>query len=94
LPPAETSTTILIERRVDDPMNQPNPWILLMGGFALLNVSMLMGGLRAPVWARYGGMGLCIALGVASIGLGLARYFQKKPERPKFVPKRKRAPKA
>lgn len=74
-------------------MNQPNPWILVMGGLALLNVSMLVGGLHAPTWARYGGMAVCAALGVASVGLGIHRYFQKKPERPKFVPKRKRAPK-
>jgi hypothetical protein len=71
-------------------VQQPNPWILFMGGIALLNVSMIVGGLKAPAWARYGGMGLCIALGLAAMGLGLQRYFQKKPERPKFVPKKKR----
>ncbi|APR76974.1 Hypothetical protein A7982_02321 [Minicystis rosea] len=71
-------------------MNQPNPWILVMGGIALLNVSMVVGGLKAPAWARYGGMGLCVMMGIAAIVLGLQRYFQKKPERPKFVPKRKR----
>ncbi len=71
-------------------MQQPNPWILFMGGIALLNVSMMVGGLKAPAWARYGGMGVCIALGLLAMGLGLQRYFQKKPERPKFVPKKKR----
>jgi hypothetical protein len=75
-------------------MHQPNPWILLMGGIALLNVSMLVAGLHAPAWLRYGGMGVCIALGVAAMGLGLHKYFHKKPERPKFVPKQKRAARA
>lgn len=71
-------------------MNQPNPWILFMGGIALLNVSMLVGGLHAPAFVRYGGMAICVVLGITSMGLGLQRHFQKKPERPKFVPKRKR----
>lgn len=73
-------------------MNQPNPWILFMGGIALLNVSMLVSGLHAPALVRYGGMAVCVALGLTSMGLGLQRHFQKKPERPKFVPKKKRAP--
>jgi hypothetical protein len=71
-------------------MAQPNPWIQVMGGIALLNVSMVVAGLRAPAWVRYGGMGIAIAAGLASIGLGLSRYFQKKPERPKYVPKKKK----
>jgi hypothetical protein len=73
-------------------MNRPNPWLLLMGGLALLNVAMLVGGLHAPAWARYTGMAACVALAVTSIGLGLRMQFAKKPERPRFVPKRKRAP--
>jgi hypothetical protein len=71
-------------------MSQPNPWILFMGGIAMLNVSMLVGGLHAPAWARYGGMAVCVALGLVSMGLGLRRQFQKKPERPRFVSRRKR----
>jgi hypothetical protein len=71
-------------------MSQPNPWILFMGGIAMLNVSMLVGGLHAPAWARHGGMAVCVALGLVSMGLGLRRQFQKKPERPRFVPRRKR----
>jgi len=71
-------------------MNKPNPWILLMGGIALINVSMLVGGLHTVAWARYTGMAVCILLGLTSMGLGLQMYFQKKPPRPKFVPKRKR----
>ena len=63
-----------------------------MGGIALLNVSMAVGGLSAPAWARYGGMAVCVVMGILAMGLGLQKYFQKKPERPKFVPKAKRPP--
>ena len=69
-------------------MNQPSPWILLIGGGSLLNVSLMIGGAKAPAWLRYGGMTLCIALGLTCIGLALARYFQKKPDRVKYQPKR------
>lgn len=68
-------------------MQQPNPWILLMGGIALLNVAMAMGGLHLVAWAKYGLMGLVGALGVASISLGVSRYFKKKPERQRYQPK-------
>jgi hypothetical protein len=71
-------------------MNQPNPWILFMGGVALLNVSLLLGGLHAPAWVRYAGMASCVVLGVTCMGLGLRMYFQKKPNLPRFVPKRQR----
>lgn len=71
-------------------MSQPSPWILFMGGLALLQVSMLAGGLHAPVWVRYAAMALCIAMGVTSIALGLQRQFAKKPAKPRFVPRRER----
>jgi hypothetical protein len=71
-------------------MNQPNPWILFMGGLALLNVAMLVNGLHAPAWVRYTGMALCVAAGIGSVVLGLRRTFVKKPERTKYVPKRQR----
>ncbi len=61
-----------------------------MGGIALINVAMLVGGLHAPAWARYAGMAACVALGLTAMGLGLQKYFQKKPERVKFVPRRRR----
>lgn len=69
-------------------MNQPSPWLLLIGGGALLNVSLMVLGAKAPSWVRYGGMALCIALGLTCIGLALRRYFEKKPERVKYQPKR------
>ena len=72
-------------------MQQPNPWILFMGGISLLTLSGAVGGIQAPMWARYAGMAACAALGVTSMILGLVRYFQKKPERQKYVPKKKRA---
>lgn len=71
-------------------MNQPNPWILLMGGIALINVSFMANGLHAPAWVRYGGMALAMITGVTSVVLGLVRQFQKKPKRTRYVPKRKR----
>ncbi len=61
-----------------------------MGGIALVNVALMVGGLHAPAWARYSGMAACIALGVVAMGLGVRRYFEKKPERPKYVPRKKR----
>jgi hypothetical protein len=67
---------------------------MFMGGIALLNVAALVGGLSAPAWARYTGMAACIAIGIMGMGLGLARGFKKKPERPKFVPKRRKSERA
>ena len=73
-------------------MQQPNPWILFMGGIAMINVSFMVGGIHAPAWARYAGMAACAALGVLGMGLGLRKYFEKKPERPRYVPRRKKTP--
>jgi hypothetical protein len=69
-------------------MQQPNPWILFAGGSSLFYIAAMIGGLHAPAWARYGGMGLCIALGFLGMGLGLARFFKKRPARP--APRRTR----
>ena len=71
-------------------MQRPNPWILFMGGISLLNVAMLVGGLHVPAWQRYGGMALCVAMGLTSMTLGVLQYFKKKPERQRFVSKKKR----
>lgn len=71
-------------------MNRPNPWTLLIGGIALLNVSVMVLGTKAPAWVRWGGMAVCVLLGLLCIGLALAMYFRKKPEPPKYVPKKKR----
>jgi hypothetical protein len=62
-----------------------------MGGVALLNVAGMVGGLHAPAPVRYTGMVACAALGVVALGLALRRYFEKKPERPRFVPKRRKS---
>jgi hypothetical protein len=72
-------------------LQQPNPWILLMGGIALINVSMAVAGAHAPAWVRYGGMAVCIALGLTSMGLGIYKYFNKKPPPPRFVSRRQKA---
>jgi hypothetical protein len=70
-------------------MKRPSPIILLMGGGALLNVAMMLNGVHAPAWARYGGMGVLIAMGLTSLVLALRMAFEKKPERPKYQPKRR-----
>ncbi len=66
-------------------MNQPSPWILFMGGLALMQCSMMVGGLHAPAPVRYAGMAACIALCVTSVVLGLRRQFAKKAEKPRFI---------
>jgi hypothetical protein len=71
---------------------KPSPWIMFLGGIAMINVAMLVGGLHAPAWVRYPGMVLLAGIGVFSLGAGLHRGLAKKPERPKFVPRRKRPP--
>ncbi len=70
-------------------MNQPNPWILFMGGIALVNVALMVSGLHAPMWARYGGAAALAACGVIAMVVGFRRQFQKKRERPKFVSRRR-----
>ena len=68
-------------------MNTPSPWMLLIGGGSLLNVSLMVAGTKAPAWVRYPGAALCIALGLVCIALALHRYFKKKPARPRYQPK-------
>jgi hypothetical protein len=72
-------------------MKSPSPLLLLMGGGALINVALMVNGLKAPAWARHGGMAILIALGITSLVLALRMVFAKKPERPKYQPRR-RAP--
>ena len=67
-------------------MQQPNPWILFMGGLMLLQVAAMVYGIKgAPEWARAIGAAICVLAGILSIVLGLQRQFGKKPEPPKKV---------
>ncbi len=72
-------------------MNQPNPWILLMGGFALFNVAGMAYGVKAPEWVRILLALACLGLGVVSIVLAFKRQFGKKPVPPPKVPSRRAA---
>jgi hypothetical protein len=71
-------------------VSQPNPWILFMGGIALVNVAFMANGLPVVAWLRYVAMGVCIALGLVAMALGLWKQFHKRAPREKFVPRRKR----
>ncbi|HRI63162.1 MAG TPA: hypothetical protein PK156_02965 [Polyangium sp.] len=67
-------------------MQQPNPWILFMGGLMMLQVSAMVYGIKgAPEWARMIGAAICVLCGILSAVLGLQRQFGKKPEPPKKV---------
>jgi hypothetical protein len=67
-------------------MQQPNPWILFMGGLMLLQVAAMVYGIKgAPEWARIAGAAACVICGILSVFLGLQRQFGKKPEPPKKV---------
>ena len=70
-------------------MKTPSPLLLLMGGGALINVALMVNGLKMPAWARYGGMAILIAMGVTSLFLALRMVFAKKPERVKYQSKRR-----
>jgi hypothetical protein len=63
-------------------VHQPNPWILLIGGFALFNVGGMAYGAKAPEWVRLGGLVACIAMGIACIAIAMSRQFRKKPAPP------------
>jgi hypothetical protein len=73
-------------------MAQPSPWILFMGGIALLNVGAMIASAQGPAWIRYGGLGACVIVGLFAMGLGLRKGFEKKPERSRFVSKRRKQP--
>jgi len=67
-------------------MQQPNPWILFMGGLMLFQVAAMVYGIKgAPEWARLIGAVTCVIFGILSAFLGLQRQFGKKPEPPKKV---------
>jgi hypothetical protein len=61
-------------------MQQPNPWILFMGGLMLFQVAAMVYGIKgAPEWARIAGAVACVLCGILSAILGLIRQFGKKP---------------
>jgi len=67
-------------------MQQPNPWILFMGGLMLFQVAAMVYGIKgAPEWARLAGAMACVVCGVLSAFLGLQRQFGKKPTPAKKV---------
>jgi hypothetical protein len=67
-------------------MQQPNPWILFMGGLMMFQVAAMAYGVKgAPEWARLAGAVFCVICGALSAFLGLQRQFGKKPEPPKKV---------
>ncbi|MBK9260073.1 MAG: hypothetical protein IPM54_09585 [Polyangiaceae bacterium] len=67
-------------------MQQPNPWILFMGGLMLFQVAAMVYGIKAaPEWAKLLGALIVAACGVLSMLIGLKRQFGKKPEPPKKV---------
>ncbi len=70
-------------------MQQPNPWLLFVGGIALLNVAPMAWGLSAPAAVRYAATVLCIALGLLAMGLGLLRYLKKNRAPRPAVPRRR-----
>ncbi len=72
-------------------LQRPNPWILFMGGIAIINAAFLVGGLKIPDWQRFTGAAIVGAMGVTSMGLGLTAYFKKKPPPPKFVSRRSKS---
>jgi hypothetical protein len=67
-------------------MQQPNPWILFMGGLMLFQVAAMVYGIKgAPEWARLAGAVFCVICGIVSAILGLLRQFGKKPAPAKKV---------
>jgi len=67
-------------------MQQPNPWILFMGGLMLFQVAAMAYGIKgAPEWARLAGAAVCVICGILSTILGLLRQFGKKPAPTKKV---------
>jgi hypothetical protein len=67
-------------------MQQPNPWILFMGGLMLFQVAIMAYGIKgAPEWARIAGAAACVICGILSAIIGLQRQFGKKPELAKKV---------
>ncbi len=72
-------------------MQQPNPWVLFMGGLMLFQVAAMAWGLKAPQWIRLVAVAVCVVSGLLSVGIALKKQFGKKPAPPpKVVLKRER----
>lgn len=70
-------------------MGSLNPIALLMGGGSLFTLAaMIWGQHKVPLWLRYPGMALCVALGLTAITVAILRGFQKKPERQRYTSKK------
>ena len=66
-----------------------NPMALLMGGGSFFTLSAMIWGLKkVPLWLRYPGIALCVALGLTCFTIALLRGFHKKPERPRYTSKK------
>jgi len=65
-----------------------NPMALLMGGGSFFTLSAMIWGLKVPVWLRFPGIALCVALGLTCFLLALQRGFEKKPERRRYTSKK------
>ena len=66
-----------------------NPMALLMGGGSFFTLSAMIWGLKkVPLWLRYPGIALCVALGLTCFTIAILRGFQKKPPPPRYTSKK------
>jgi hypothetical protein len=69
-------------------MGSLNPFALLMGGGSLFTLAAMIFGLKIPLWLRYPGMALCVALGITAVSMAILRGFQKKAPPPRYTSKK------
>ena len=65
-----------------------NPMALMMGGGSFFTLSAMIWGLKVPVWLRYPGIALCVALGLTCFTIAILRAFQKKTPPPRYTSKK------
>ena len=66
-----------------------NPMALLMGGGSFFTLSAMIWGLKkVPLWLRYPGIALCVALGLTCFTIALLRGFQKPKPPPRYTSKK------